>query len=133
MNAIAPEIDADSARFWEALERDELLVPLCGSCGRRFFPPMPSCPHCGARNVTLEPATGRGRVYSWVTVHMALDATFGDDVPYTIVAVELDEGARMIGRLVGDGGPLASDVPLELAPYRVDGQVLPGFRVREST
>jgi uncharacterized OB-fold protein len=132
MNAIVPELDADSAPFWEALERGELRVPLCGACRRRFFPPMASCPHCGAPDVTLEPASGNGRLYSWVTVHMALDDTFGDDVPYTIVAVELDEGARLLGRLVGETVPPAPDLPVELAPYRVHGQALPGFRIRES-
>jgi uncharacterized OB-fold protein len=28
-----------------------------------------------------------------------------DDTPYTVVAVDLDEGARIYGRLLGDVGP----------------------------
>ena len=42
---------------------------------------------------------GRGTVYSWVGVRRALDPAFADDGPYTVAAVDLDEGARIIARL----------------------------------
>jgi len=52
----------------------------------------------------------RGKVYSWVTVHKALTPAQADQVPYTIAVVELDDGLRLLGRLVGvpsDGVPVA--------------------------
>ena len=42
---------------------------------------------------------GHLSVYSWVGVHRALDPAFADDVPYTVAAVDLDEGARVIVRI----------------------------------
>jgi hypothetical protein len=66
---------------------------------------MPGCPNCGSRQFRAVPSSGAGRVYSWIVVHRALAGLGPDDVPRTIAVVELDEGARMIGRLVGGGTP----------------------------
>jgi uncharacterized OB-fold protein len=46
-------------------------------------------------------ASGEGHVYSWVGVQRALTPRFEAEVPYTIATVELDEGARVFGRLEG--------------------------------
>jgi uncharacterized OB-fold protein len=40
-------------------------------------------------------------VYSWVCVEYPLDDRFGDQVPYTVAVVELDEGPRIAGRVEG--------------------------------
>ncbi|HVW32291.1 MAG TPA: OB-fold domain-containing protein, partial [Acidimicrobiia bacterium] len=104
---IPPDIDADSAWWWEALDRGRLLLPRCPACERCFFPPLPACPHCGSARITAIPAGGRGAVYSWVVVHIALDPAFAGDIPYTVVAVDLDEGVRVFGRLHGEVAPAA--------------------------
>jgi hypothetical protein len=65
-------------------------------------------------------------VYSWVTVHRALDPVFGDDVPYTVLAVDLDEGPRIFGRLCGNASPEAGQRVLAVI-YAVEGQPLVGF------
>lgn len=71
-------------------------------------------------------ASGRGRVYSWVTIHRALDPAFAEDVPYTVLSVDLDEGPRMFGRLCGDAEPHAGDA-VQVRIYDVRGQKLAGF------
>jgi uncharacterized OB-fold protein len=126
--ALAPEQDADSAPFWAALAEGRLLVVRCSTCRTCSFPPMPGCPRCGSDAVAHIQVSGEGRVYSWVTIHVALHPAFADEVPYTIVAVELAEGARMLGRLLGDGTEMRADLPVEFAPYRAGEHVLPGFR-----
>jgi uncharacterized OB-fold protein len=123
---IVPEVDKDSAAWWAAVAEHRFTLPWCMACQRFFFPPMPTCPHCGSKSVTLCPASGRGRIYSWVVVNRALDHRFVDDAPYTIVAVALDEGARMFGRLV-DGEPEA-DAIVSAWLYETQGQALVGFR-----
>jgi hypothetical protein len=134
LHALAPEPDADSSWFWEALTRDELLVPECRCCGRRFFPPLPCCPYCASTDVVPAHASGRGDVYSWVTIHVALDPAFADDVPYTILAVDLEGGGRMMGRLLdGVGADVHAGAPVLLTPYRVSELVLPGFQLNETT
>ena len=94
--------DADSSKWWEAIGSGELRLPTCGHCKRKWFPPSPTCPHCGASDHTLESATGRGTVYSWVVVHRTLDPEFVREAPYVIAAIDLDEGVRIVGRLFGE-------------------------------
>jgi uncharacterized OB-fold protein len=94
-----PVVDVDSAFFWDGLREHRLVLQQCRTCGRFRFPPMMPCPYCGSRELDQRTLTGRGTVYSWVGVHRALDPAFADDVPYTVAAVDLDEGARVIVRL----------------------------------
>lgn len=123
---IAPLVDPDSAPWWEGLERGELRAQRCRACGATFAPASPTCPECGAREFDWRTLSGKGKVYSWVKVWIAMDPAFEDDVPYSIAVVELDEGPRVVGRLLeGDG---ADGLAVEAEVYRVDGQALLGFR-----
>jgi uncharacterized protein len=130
--AVAPAIDGASTEFWSALEEGRLVVPRCNSCGRHSFPPMPSCPLCGSLDVSQDEVSGAGTIYSWATVHIALNPAFEADVPYTVLVVDLREGGRLVGRfLEGDTRPEAG-AQVQLEPYRVDGITLPGFRLIEA-
>jgi uncharacterized OB-fold protein len=125
---IAPSLDEDSRAWWEALAERRLLLPHCPSCGRTWFPPTPGCPYCGSTSVELLESCGRGYVYSWVIVNRALSPAFAADVPYTILAVDLEEGARIFGRLVGERrGELTAGAEVHAEFYEVEGQVLVGF------
>jgi uncharacterized OB-fold protein len=119
--------DADSAWWWEAVQEERLLLPRCEKCGRCFFPPQPTCPYCGSQSWAPIEATGRGTVYSWVVIHVALHPAFTTDVPYTILAVDLEEGSRILGRLVGQAEPRAGD-RVNACFYEVEGRRLVGFR-----
>ena len=125
---LPPLTDRDSDPWWEALATGQLTLPHCPACGATWFPATPGCPECGEPHVDLMVSTGHGRLYSWVVVNRALSPAFTDDVPYTIVAVDLDEGARMVGRLLTDNNaPLRAGEPLGAQIYTVSGQFLVGF------
>ncbi len=125
---LGPQLDADSEPWWRALAGRRLLLPRCNDCGQVWFPPTPSCPRCGAAAVELVGASGRGHVYSWVVVNRALSPAFAGDAPYTILAVDLDEGARIFGRLLGDG-EVTAGAPVRADFYEVAGRTLLGFRL----
>ena len=76
--------DRDSRAFWSAVRDGRLLLQRCSACRRARFPAMPGCPYCGSPDATEEAASGRGTVYSWITVHRALDADHADEVPYSV-------------------------------------------------
>ncbi len=95
-----PRPDEESADFWRSLARHRIEVQRCVACGRHRFPPMPSCPYCAAPEAEAVEIAGTGTVYSWVTVHRALSPAMADDVPYSVVTVDLDGGGRMFGRVV---------------------------------
>lgn len=128
---LAPDVDADSEEWWAAVAAKRLLLPQCGQCGLVWFPPTPGCPRCSAPEKVLVTASGRGRVYSWVVANRALHPAFHDDAPYVILAVDLEEGARIFGRLVGDveDNRIAGGAPVHAVFYEVQGQVLVGFEL----
>lgn len=94
----APVPDDDTRFYWDGLAAERLLLQECAQCGRRRFPPMPSCPYCAATGSVIREAEA-GTVYSWITVRRAFQAAFEAEVPYTIATVDLDGGGRIVGRL----------------------------------
>jgi uncharacterized OB-fold protein len=99
-----PQPTVDSEFYWAGLRENKLLVPFCTACNRHFFPPMPGCPLCSADKDKVEPreVSGEATVYSWVVAHYAFDPVFKDEVPYTILTVDLAEGPRINARFRGD-------------------------------
>ena len=106
MTAVVP--DEDSAFYWDGLAASELRLQHCTACGRHRFPPMPSCPWCGATETEIVTSTGMGVVYSWVTVHRAFDPRWAGDVPYTVAAVELPERCRVFARVEAAPGEVGA-------------------------
>lgn len=85
-------------------------VPLqsCRGCGRAWHTVLPSCPYCAGIDLERGDASGLGRVYSWVTVARSLEDP-PRPVPYTIIAVDLDVGARVFGRYDATEEPVAGE------------------------
>jgi uncharacterized OB-fold protein len=124
---VAPEPDADSRWWWDALADGRLEVPRCRACGRCFFPPQPRCPRCGSAGWDRVQASGHGRIYSWVVAHTPFDPRFASEVPYPILAVELDEGVRLFGRYRGPADAIRADAEVRAFVYQVEGTPLLGF------
>lgn len=122
---VAPAIDVDSASWWEALGEHRFELPRCNACRDFFFPPGPRCPVCGSDQVGLDSAPTGGQIYSWIVVHYPQDPAFTDDVPYTVVAVQLDAGPRLFGRLLY-GAP-TRDRRVVAQAYPVGESTLLGF------
>lgn len=111
---IEPEIDPDTKFFWDSVAENRLLLRHCDSCGRASLPPTVGCPYCASTAWHPVEAGGKGKLYSWVVCHRAMEPLFERDVPYTIVAVELEEGARLYGRLVNDDVELRDGMQMEV-------------------
>ncbi len=119
-----PVPDEDSAVYWAALRDRRILVQRCTQCGETRSPRMPGCPQCGSAGAEDVEVRGTGRVYSWVVIHHPLGGLGPDQLPRTIVTVELDEGCRMLGRLVASAGEepvLTIDLPVEAVFVEQDG------------
>jgi hypothetical protein len=96
-----PRPTEDSAPFWEAACRGELRLQRCGGCGLVRFPPSLLCARCLSEEAEWVRLSGRGTVYSWIVVHQSQHPAFNPDAPYNVVIVQLDEGPRLHGNLVG--------------------------------
>jgi len=93
-----PQIDPDHLPWWEGLRRHELLVQECPACRRCVFPPQPACPYCRSLERGWRRSSGRGKVYSWVTVRRASHPWFADKIPFAAVLV------GMVGVMNASGG-----------------------------
>lgn len=95
--AIQP--DSDSRPYWEGLAQGELRIQRCDACSRAVFYPRSLCPHCYSEKLSWIVAIGRGTIYSYTVAHQAFGA-FAADVPFVIAIVELEEGVRMMSRVI---------------------------------
>ncbi|MCB5943444.1 bifunctional MaoC family dehydratase N-terminal/OB-fold nucleic acid binding domain-containing protein [Acidocella sp. KAb 2-4] len=123
-----PAITHDNAHYWEGISRRELLIQKCSSCGHLRHPPGPGCPKCRSLDWVAVKASGRGTLYSFVTVHQPRIP--GLQYPLPVLLVELEEGVRLIANGL-DLPPedIAIGMPLRLDWVEVEpGYVLPAFR-----
>ncbi|MER7394508.1 Zn-ribbon domain-containing OB-fold protein [Streptomyces sp. NPDC000151] len=123
-------MDAESRPFWEGVALGELRLQRCGDCTRAVFPARAVCPHCFGEGLESVVAAGTGTVYSKTVVHRAFGA-FSEQVPFTIALIDLDEGVRMMSRIVGEE-PVAIGDRVRLHVTRLgdasDAPELPCFR-----
>ncbi|MEO3806475.1 Zn-ribbon domain-containing OB-fold protein [Nonomuraea sp. B1E8] len=107
-----PKPTPETQPFWDGTAAGELRIQRCQTCARHYFYPRPSCPHCGGDQVEWVRASGRATLYSYVINHRPAPG-FGDDAPYTIAVVELEEGVRMMSNIVGVPGT-PENLPLDM-------------------
>lgn len=88
-----------SEPFWAGCERGELLFQRCGACGFITHTAAMICAGCTGDDLSWEPSTGTGEIYSWSTVWRPQTPAFV--VPYVAVIVAVDEGWHHLSNLVG--------------------------------
>ncbi len=93
-----PETEGLNQEFFECCAAGTLHLQRC-ECGRFRHPARYYCPQCFSDQWSWEPCSGLGKVASWVTSHFTIDRGWIDDLPYTSIVVELDEGPRLIGAM----------------------------------
>lgn len=121
-----PMRSRDEVGFWEGADRHELVIQRCPECGTRRHPPVPMCGSCGSLTAEFEPCSGRGRVVSWILSH---HPNRPDDPPDVVVLIELEEGVRLVSKLVDPPGPGPYEELAVLVDFSDhDDAVVPVFR-----
>jgi uncharacterized OB-fold protein len=115
--ALRPRValNDDNRFFFEGLERGELLVRRCRTCGRDQHPPLPMCPACGGLEWDARPAATTGTVYTFTVTHHPRFPGF--EMPLVVALVELDEpaGVRLVTNLRGvDPEAVRIGLPVEI-------------------
>jgi uncharacterized OB-fold protein len=119
---LRPAVNRDTAFFWEGTGREELRIQCCQACGALRHPPGPLCTRCGSTDRGHVVASGRGTVYSYVVHHHP--PVPGKELPLVIVLVELEEGVRMLGELLGsDPDTVEIGQPVVCRMDRVDDEL----------
>ena len=116
---VLPDVEhPEAAPFWDGCRAGELRVQACAACGTRRMPPRPMCPACRSFDDRWDVMGGRATVWSFVVAHPPLLPAYGEQAPYNVVVVVLDDDPtiRLVGNVVADGGaPLNSVDPHSLA------------------
>ena len=107
------EVTRVTSSFWEGLNQGEFRVVRCQACGRLSFPPRQVCPDCHARAFDWLPVCGRCKLYSVTRIHMS-PAIYGILSPMRVAIVDLEEGIRIVTRMLPDGHSPEPDSALEL-------------------
>jgi hypothetical protein len=124
----APRPTIDSAVYWEAVARHELVAQRCDGCNRLRHPPRPMCPHCHGVTWHAQQLAGTGTLYSYAVLHHPRSPQF--EHPILAALVDLDEGVRVVSELV-DVAPsdirIGMRVTVDFEPTAGDAAV-PVFR-----
>ena len=97
-----PVISSVDREFWSGAARGELLLQKCRACGVLQFFPRVACTGCLAGDLEWVTASGKGKVHTFSLCRVPRNRAFMDEVPIYVAEVELEEGVRMVTRIVGD-------------------------------
>lgn len=83
-------------------QKYNLVGTKCLTCSQTFFPPKSFCPECRRKGqLTDFQFSGDGRIESFTIIRTAPKG-FESQTPYAVGIIALDEGAKVIGQIVGD-------------------------------
>ena len=122
------EIMTIAKPFFEGLQANEFLLPWCKSCGKAHFYPRSACPHCWGEEYDWRPAAGTGTVDNITVVRANPPTAFRDEIPFTIVIVELDEGVRLLSNVLDEPGTVSIGDRVRVEIVERDGDRVPLFR-----
>jgi uncharacterized OB-fold protein len=95
-----PRDSAIVRRFLAHLAEGELATTRCVACGHTTFPPKHLCPRCWATKLEWVTLTAEGSLASFTELH-AVPGLFATEAPYVLGVVDLNDGVRCLGRVVG--------------------------------
>jgi uncharacterized protein len=126
-----PQPGDASAPYWEGTRAQQLVLQWCLDCEQPVHYPRVACPRCLGARFEFRPASGHGTVHAVVVDHRP-PSPFGDDAPYAVALVDLDEGVRLITNVVGcEPHDVAVGMPVRVTWEPLsDGRHLPLFEPR---
>ncbi|MGB9498801.1 MAG: Zn-ribbon domain-containing OB-fold protein [Dissulfuribacterales bacterium] len=108
-----PVIQPWSKGFWEGARNNKLLIQECKECGEKIFYPRKSCPECWSSNLGWSEASGKGTIYTYSVTMTGVEEVFAEDLPYVLACIDLEEGIRMMSKIVGCD-PEAVEIGMEV-------------------
>lgn len=124
-----PRPTPETAEYWRQAALGTLALQRCRRCANVFHYPRSGCPQCGATELDWFAASGQGTLYSYVIVHAA-DPVYAVETPYAVAVVTLDEGPRLLTRIVDveqTPAALQLDMPVQVRFERRGAVALPVF------
>jgi len=121
-------VSALSAPFFEGLEHGELRYQVCAGCHAVQSMARRACRRCRGTRLEWRRSAGHGIVYAASVVEDPPTEDLRPLAPYTLVVVDLDEGARLVGHAPA-GVAIGARVSAEYFAFA--GRTLVRFRLRQ--
>jgi uncharacterized OB-fold protein len=119
-------------KYWQELNNEKFMYQKCDDCHTSIFYPRVICPECLSESLSWHQASGQGKIYSFTVVYRTGDPRFKAETPYVVGLIELAEGIRVMGNIIGWEEPeaLLVDQTVELEYKKISEEyTLPLFRV----
>ena len=91
--------------YEEFLKEDKIMGAKCKKCGALSLPPRPLCVSCFGQELEWVQFRGVGNLAAFTSIVVAppfmAKEGFGRNNPYVVGVVELEEGNKIVGRIVG--------------------------------
>lgn len=87
--------------FWKATKQHKLLIQKCNDCRSLIFYPRKYCPECWSADLGWQEASGKAKVNTFTITRDMVEPKFWGDLPYVLALVDLEEGIRMMTKIVG--------------------------------
>jgi hypothetical protein len=97
---ISPARGKLADEFYTFAREGRLCIQKCKGCGAWHHIPREQCSHCGSFELGWAECSGRGTLFSWTETSTPPLPNLQDDVPFIVALIELEEGPRVICRLV---------------------------------
>ena len=99
------EREVNSASFYQFLTEKKLMASMCKKCQALYLPPHPICIKCHGNEMEWVEMKGKGKLATFTAVAVGQSRTieegYSRDNPYLVGIVELDEGPKISGRILG--------------------------------
>lgn len=131
MSRPRPLIDDDNRVFWEELKNHKFMLQHCNDCQKFIFYPRIICPHCYSENISWKETNGQGKIESYTVVHRAMPP-FKDEVPYVVGIIQLNEGVKMMSRIINKSEEVAIGKNVSVVYQNIEEDLtLPYFQIIE--
>ena len=91
--------------FEEFLKEGKIMGSKCSKCNALALPPRPICVSCFGHQMEWIEFKGSGKLVAFTDIVVAPPAMvkegFGRNNPYVVGVIELEEGAKIVGRIIG--------------------------------
>ncbi len=114
-----------SPRYWrEVPQRYRYEAAKCTGCGKTFFPPRTICNDCRGQEFKKVTLAQEGIVETFTVIRVA-PTGFGDEAPYIVGIIKLDDGVKITSQIVDcdvESVKLGDRVKLEFRRVQEDGE-----------
>jgi len=87
-------------KFVENLANGKITATKCKKCSTEYYPPRMDCPTCISSEMEWIEISAQGKLAAYTEIHIPPEHFTGSE-PYIIGLIELSNGLRIMGRILG--------------------------------